>query len=140
MKDQVSFGVWRILDEVSCGSHNICEPVERGDSPNRAVPPLHVRVRSPKTHNKLNHFDDLGILCTNDHEHEPWGQTADGQWATALEVVYPWDLCRAMAGKKSMRLNMPFGAIGSVAGFLRISFAIWWIGTFGFSFDMERIL
>ena len=26
---------------------------------------------------------------------------------------------------------LPFGAIGSVAGFLRISFAIWWIGTFG---------
>ena len=26
---------------------------------------------------------------------------------------------------------LPFGAIGSVAGFLRISFAIWWIGVFG---------
>ena len=85
--------------------HTICEPVERGDSPNRAVPPLHVRVRSPKTHNNLNHFDDLGILCTNDHEHEPWGQTADGQWATALEVVYPWDLCRAMAGKEALELQ-----------------------------------
>ena len=31
-----------------------------------------------------------------------------------------------------MGLNaLPFGAIGSVAGFLRISFAIWWIGVFG---------
>ena len=27
--------------------------------------------------------------------------------------------------------SLPFGAVGSVAGFLRISFAIWWIGTFG---------
>jgi hypothetical protein len=26
---------------------------------------------------------------------------------------------------------LPFGAIGSVAGFLRVSFAIWWIGVFG---------
>ena len=26
---------------------------------------------------------------------------------------------------------LPFGAVGSVAGFLRISFAVWWIGVFG---------
>ena len=27
--------------------------------------------------------------------------------------------------------SLPFGAVGSVAGFLRVSFAIWWIGLFG---------
>eukprot|EP00435_Cladocopium_sp_Y103_P073476 s702_g43.t2 len=29
--------------------------------------------------------------------------------------------------------SLPFGAIGSVAGFLRVSFAVWWIGVFGLS-------
>ena len=27
--------------------------------------------------------------------------------------------------------SLPFGAVGSVAGFLRISFALWWIGVYG---------
>ena len=27
--------------------------------------------------------------------------------------------------------SLPFGAIGSVAGFLRVSFAVWWVGLFG---------
>ena len=27
--------------------------------------------------------------------------------------------------------SLPFGAIGSVTGFLRVSFAVWWIGLFG---------
>ena len=63
------------------------------------------RRKLTKFLHNLNPFESLGILCTNDHEHEPWGQTADGQWTTALEVAHPWALCRAMAGKVALELQ-----------------------------------
>ena len=35
---------------------------------------------------------------------------------------------------------LPFGAVGSVAGFLRISFAVWWIGVFGLGIAWTALL
>ena len=63
------------------------------------------RRKFTKLLHNLEHFNDLAALCTNDHDHEPWGQTAEGQWATSLEVAYRWDLCRAMAGKVALELQ-----------------------------------
>ena len=42
-------------------------------------------------------WEQLEAYCPNDHEHEPWGQKADGSWSTAEETAYPWPLARAMA-------------------------------------------
>ena len=53
----------------------------------------------------IKHFQTLELFCQNDHEHESWGQTSTGSWATAEEVAYPWDLCRAMATKIALELQ-----------------------------------
>ena len=53
----------------------------------------------------LRHFADLEKLCNGQHEHEAWGQTPNGQWATSLEVAYPWDSCRTMAAKVALELQ-----------------------------------
>lgn len=63
------------------------------------------RRKLTKLLHNLKRFADLGLCYTNDHEHEPWGQTSNGRWVTALEVVYPWDLCRAMAGKVALEFQ-----------------------------------
>ena len=42
-------------------------------------------------------FAEVSALCHNDHDHEPWGQLADGSWATAAEVHYPLGLCKVVA-------------------------------------------
>ncbi len=38
----------------------------------------------------IQSFHHLHQMCNNQHEHEPWGQKADGSWATAAETAYPW--------------------------------------------------
>ena len=38
----------------------------------------------------------LCLRCPGDHDHEPWGQSADGSFATALEAEYPSKLCHAV--------------------------------------------
>ena len=53
----------------------------------------------------IPHFQALELFCQGDHEHEAWGQTPAGSWATAEEVSYPWDLCRAMATKLALELQ-----------------------------------
>ena len=37
----------------------------------------------------LKHFDDFVRMCNGAQEHEAWGHTQDGQWATSREVAYP---------------------------------------------------
>ena len=55
---------------------------------------------SRRKHTKLVHnidaLCDIGLLCDDSHDHEPWGVTSQG-WATAEETAYPWPLCRRMA-------------------------------------------
>ena len=50
-------------------------------------------------------FQELELFCTNDHPHEPWGQSPAGHWHTAEETSYPWELCRAMAAKLVKQLQ-----------------------------------
>ena len=38
----------------------------------------------------------LCLRCPGDHDHAPWGQSADGSFATALEAAYPSKLCHAV--------------------------------------------
>ena len=42
-------------------------------------------------------FRPLATLCPSDHEHEPWGFDPKTGWATASEVEYPHQLCKATA-------------------------------------------
>eukprot|EP00435_Cladocopium_sp_Y103_P049235 s2261_g14.t1 len=63
------------------------------------------RRKLTKLLHNIKHFEELAKLCGNDHEHEAWGQTPSGEWATALEVAYPWPLCRAMASKLALELQ-----------------------------------
>ena len=39
----------------------------------------------------------LAVVCSGDHEHEPWGRLPGGTWATAAECAYPPALCVALA-------------------------------------------
>ena len=50
-------------------------------------------------------FQELEIFCTNDHTHEPWGQSPSGHWTTSEETSYPWELCRAIAAKLLKQLQ-----------------------------------
>eukprot|EP00435_Cladocopium_sp_Y103_P054436 s1937_g17.t1 len=63
------------------------------------------RRKLTKLLHNIKHFEELAQLCGNDHEHEAWGQMPSGEWATALEVAYPWPLCRAMATKLALELQ-----------------------------------
>ena len=63
------------------------------------------RRKLTKLLHNIPEFATLEAFCTNDHEHEPWGQTPDGGWTTAEETAYPWDLCRAIASKMVTQLN-----------------------------------
>ena len=38
-------------------------------------------------------FSKLELYCDGQHEHQPWGVTADGQFSTALEAEYPRAMC-----------------------------------------------
>eukprot|EP00435_Cladocopium_sp_Y103_P056535 s954_g19.t1 len=53
----------------------------------------------------LDTFLELECFCKNDHEHEPWGQRADGSWATSEETAYPWPLARSMATQVALQLQ-----------------------------------
>ena len=50
-------------------------------------------------------FQELELYCTNDHPHEPWGQSPAGHWKTSEETSYPWELCRAIAAKLVKQLQ-----------------------------------
>ena len=50
-------------------------------------------------------FQSLESFCQNDHPHEPWGRLPNGQWTTAEETAYPWELCRAVAAKLLQQLQ-----------------------------------
>lgn len=56
---------------------------------------------------KTNHFEELNLVCNNDHEHEPWGMTPNGQWAAAEEVAYPWNLCQNCFRAAYQRHHLP---------------------------------
>ena len=95
---------------------------------------------------KFHSIDQLcSMLChslsLSDDQHGPvLGRTYD------LKSAYKqFGLCSQDRDKLRIAVNrpgstsptlvglnaLPFGAIGSVAGFLRVSFAVWWIGIFG---------
>ena len=44
----------------------------------------------------LGLFSSLSRTCDNTHEHEPWGFSPSGGFATAAETVYPTELCEAI--------------------------------------------
>eukprot|EP00435_Cladocopium_sp_Y103_P011956 s4954_g3.t1 len=54
--------------------------------------------RKKRTKLLVNHlcYNHLCRDCDGQHEHLPWGVTDNG-WATALEVEYPLELCKAWA-------------------------------------------
>ena len=53
----------------------------------------------------IHYLHQLHKLCDNQHEHEPWGQKADGSWATSEETAYPWPLARAIAAQVVLQLQ-----------------------------------
>ena len=62
-------------------------------------------------------FAALAQLCPGDHEHEPWGFQPQFGWATAQEVEYPHDLCKAIATHVS-ELLLQLGAIAPASDLL----------------------
>ena len=50
-------------------------------------------------------FQQLELMCDNQHQHEPWGQDPSGHWRTSEETTYPWELCRAIATKLALQLQ-----------------------------------
>ena len=63
-------------------------------------PPL--RQHAPEINKNLYNipsFQQLEAFCDNNHQHEPWGQSPDGNWRTAEEIAYLWNLCRTIAAK-----------------------------------------
>ena len=62
---------------------------------------------SRRKHTRLVHnidaLCDIGLLCDDSHDHEPWEVTSQG-WATAEETAYPWPLCRRMAALVALQI------------------------------------
>ena len=63
------------------------------------------RRKLTKLIHNIHYLHQLHKLCDNQHEHEPWGQKADGSWATAEETAYPWPLARSIAAQVVLQLQ-----------------------------------
>ena len=63
------------------------------------------RRKLTKLIHNIHYFHQLDKLCDNQHEHEPWGQKADGSWATSEETAYPWPLARSIAAQVVLQLQ-----------------------------------
>ena len=63
------------------------------------------RRKLTKLIHNIHYFHQLHKLCDNQHEHEPWGQKADGSWATSEETAYPWPLARSIAAQVVLQLQ-----------------------------------
>ena len=63
------------------------------------------RRKLTKLIHNIHCFHQLHKLCDNQHEHEPWGQKADGSWATSEETAYPWPLARSIAAQVVLQLQ-----------------------------------
>ena len=63
------------------------------------------RRKLTKLIHNIHYLHQLHKLCDNQHEHEPWGQKADGSWATSEETAYPWPLARAIAAQVVLQLQ-----------------------------------
>ena len=74
-----------------------------------------------------NHCPVLGRTFDLKHAYKQFGLDSEDRKALRIAVQKPGQEEPILVGLNSL----PFGAIGSVAGFLRISFAVWWIGLFG---------
>ena len=63
------------------------------------------RRKLTKLIHNIHYFRQLHKLCDNQHEHEPWGQKADGSWATPEATAYPWPLARSIAAQVVLQLQ-----------------------------------
>ena len=50
-------------------------------------------------------FQQLELMCDNQHQHEPWGQDPSGQWRTDEETTCLWERRRAIAAKLALQLQ-----------------------------------
>ena len=73
------------------------------------------------------HCPVLGRTYDLKHAYKQFGLCERDRKVLRIAVRKPGKTTPTLVGLNAL----PFGAIGSVAGFLRISFAIWWIGIFG---------
>ena len=73
------------------------------------------------------HCPVLGRTYDLKHAYKQFGLCERDRKVLRIAVRKPGKTTPTLVGLNAL----PFGAIGSVAGFLRISFAIWWIGVFG---------
>ena len=55
-------------------------------------------------------LSSLRRVCDGGHVHEPWGRTAAGAYATAVETVYPQELCDAIRECLLRGLRLPRAA------------------------------
>ena len=58
-----------------------------------------------KNFHNIHYFHQLHKFSDNQHEREPWGQKADGPWATSEETAYPWPLARSIAAQVVLQLQ-----------------------------------
>ena len=63
------------------------------------------RRKLTKLLHNIPSFQLLEAFCDQQHTHEPWGRSPSGQWSTAEETTYPWELCRALAAKLALQLE-----------------------------------
>ena len=73
------------------------------------------------------HCAVMGRTYDLKHAYKQFGLCEEDRKILRIAVRKPGENTPTLVGLNAL----PFGAIGSVAGFLRISFAIWWIGLFG---------
>ena len=79
------------------------------------------------------HCPVLGRTYDLKHAYKQFGLCECDRKVLRIAVRKPGKTTPTLVGLNAL----PFGAIGSVAGFLRISFAIWWIGVFWLGISVE---
>ena len=73
------------------------------------------------------HCAVMGRTYDLKHAYKQFGLCEEDRKILRIAVRKPGEHTPTLVGLNAL----PFGAVGSVAGFLRISFAIWWTGIFG---------
>ena len=100
---------WKILEDHSCGLPSLNVRLFKKFSLYEVLF-HHCRYGSSRRKlTKILHnipaFQQLELMCDNQHQHEPWGQDPSGHWRTSDETTYPWELCRAIATKLALQLQ-----------------------------------
>jgi hypothetical protein len=101
---------WKILEDHSCGLPSLVSDYSNSFHFMKSF--FTIAGMGAQEENQQNFFitsqpafQQLELMCDNQHQHEPWGQDPSGHWRTSEETTYPWELCRAIATKLARQLQ-----------------------------------